>query len=232
MTIQLNDLHFAYPDAPDKQVLNIPSWSVGSQEHVFVQGPSGCGKSTLLNVLNGLLAPSRGEVSVLDERMDKMNARKRDQFRANHIGCVFQQFNLIPYLSAVENIQLASHFSKISKTSAVGDDAEALLTTLNISPEDWHKPADKLSIGQQQRVAIARALINKPELLIADEPTSSLDEHNRDNFMSVLMSLVAENNITLIFVSHDLSLSRYFQRVDALTDINQLDKINQLREES
>lgn len=226
MAIHLNNLQFAYPDTPEKLVLNIPDWSVGKQEHVFVQGPSGCGKSTLLNILNGLLTPQQGEVSVLGERLDKMSSRKRDQFRANHIGCVFQQFNLIPYLNAIENIQLAKHFSKISQANHAGEDIQSLLTNLNISSDDWHKPTNKLSIGQQQRVAIARALVNKPELLIADEPTSSLDEINRDNFMTELMSLVEKNNITLVFVSHDLSLAHYFQRIDSLMEINRLAQKN------
>lgn len=222
MTITLNDVHFAYPEAADKNVLNISNWSVEASERVFVQGPSGCGKSTLLNILNGLLTPTSGEVTVLNERLDKMSAHKRDQFRANHIGCVFQQFNLIPYLNAIENIELASHFSKANKSRALQDEIGGLLTNLNLSTEIWQKPTSMLSIGQQQRVAIARALINKPELLIADEPTSSLDETNRDNFMSELMSIVSESKISLVFVSHDSSLSQYFQRIDALNQINKL----------
>ena len=222
MTISLSNVCFAYPDTPDKPVLNIPSWTVETREQVFVHGPSGCGKSTLLNLLSGMLAPTKGELSVLGKRLDKMSHHQRDRFRASHVGYVFQQFNLIPYLNAVENIQLATHFSEKGKAS-VRQDIEKLLDRLNISPDDWHKPANKLSIGQQQRVAIARALINKPELLIADEPTSSLDQYNRDNFMSVLMSLVAENSITLIFVSHDISSSRYFKRIDALPEISCLD---------
>ncbi len=223
MTISFHDVYFAYPDTPNKPVLNIPSWTVASREQVFVHGPSGCGKSTLLNLLSGILAPTQGELSVLGKRLDKMNYRQCDRFRANHIGYVFQQFNLIPYLNAVENVHLATHFSEHGKTS-VKQEIEKLLAKLNISPDDWHKQSNKLSTGQQQRVAIARALINKPELLIADEPTSSLDQHNRDNFMSVLMSLITENNITLVFVSHDMSLSHYFKRIDALSEINSLER--------
>lgn len=220
MTINLNNICFSYPDAPHKSVLDIRSWSVTPEESVFVYGPSGCGKSTLLNLLSGMLLPDQGEVSVLDKRLDKMSPRQRDRFRANHIGYVFQQFNLIPYLSAVENILLASYFSENKQANIRQDDVEELLTKLKISSDDWSKQSINLSTGQQQRVAIARALINKPELLIADEPTSSLDQDNRDNFMSVLMPLVAQNNITLVFVSHDKSLSHYFERIDALSDIN------------
>ena len=223
MSINLRNVKFAYPDVPDKTVLDIDQWSVSAGELVFVQGPSGGGKSTLLNLLSGMTSPTQGEIAVLGERLDKMSRRQRDRFRANHVGYVFQQFNLIPYLNALDNILLASHFSKLKSGAALREESKALLTTLNISPSDWSKPTRSLSIGQQQRVAIARALINKPELLIADEPTSSLDQHNRDNFMSVLMSLVDEHDITLLFVSHDTALSSYFTRVEVLSDINRVE---------
>ena len=218
--IHLHNIRYAYLDAPDKPVLTIPDWSVSLGERVFVHGPSGGGKSTLLNLLSGMILPAQGEVSVLGERLDRLSHRRRDRFRANHIGYVFQQFNLIPYLDAIDNILLANHFSRERAKTASSEQINALLTSLNIATEDRRKPATALSIGQQQRVAIARALINKPQLLIADEPTSSLDLQNRDNFMSLLMSLVIEHKITLLFVSHDLSLSRYFGRTEALSDIN------------
>ncbi len=221
MAIDLRDVCFAYPGAPETSILNIKQWTVAGNEHIFVHGASGSGKSTLLNLLSGILSSSGGEVAVLGQRLDKMNAYQRDRFRANHIGYVFQQFNLIPYLGAVDNIQIASQFSKQKKSARLSADIENLLSRLNISRADWHKPSAKLSIGQQQRVAIARALINQPELLIADEPTSALDQPNSDNFMSLLMSLAKEHDITLLFVSHDMSLSRYFDRVDALSEINQ-----------
>lgn len=133
---------------------------------------------------------------------------------------MFQQFNLIPYLNAFDNIRLASQFSQQKKTPELHEEIQKLLSVLNISANDWYRPARHLSIGQQQRVAIARALINKPELLIADEPTSSLDPLNKEAFMGVLLSIVAENDITLVFVSHDLSLSNYFNRIESLSDIN------------
>lgn len=220
MAISLQNVRFEYPEAPDKTILDINQWSVSEGEQVFVHGPSGGGKSTLLNLLSGILRTDHGEVSVLGERLDQMSNRQRDRFRTNHIGYVFQQFNLIPYLDAMDNIQLAAHFSAGKRPQALGDEIRELLSTLGILPADWHKPTAKLSIGQQQRVAIARALINKPELLIADEPSSSLDQYNRDAFMSLLMSLVDSHRITLLFVSHDMSLSQYFGRIEALSDIN------------
>ena len=221
MAIDLKDVRFSYPEAPGKRVLGIPRWSVADGEPVFVHGPSGSGKSTLLNLLSGMLPAPEGEISVLGNRLDQMSNRQRDRFRANHIGYVFQQFNLIPYLDAVDNIQLASHFSEHRKSADLRAEITELLSRLNIDAEDWHKPASKLSIGQQQRVAIARALINRPELLIADEPTSSLDQQNRDNFITLLMSLVDAQQSTLLFVSHDMTLAHHFARVDALAEINQ-----------
>ena len=220
MTIELTHVRYSYPDTPDKLVLAINHWTVAAGEQIFVHGPSGGGKSTLLNLLSGILQADTGEVSVLGQRLDTINSRQRDRFRADHIGYIFQQFNLIPYLDAIDNIQLAHQFASEKTLSSLDADIKSLLSSFYIDPPDWHKPVAKLSIGQQQRIAIARAMINKPELLIADEPTSSLDQSNRDNFMSELMAMTAKYNTTLIFVSHDLSLANHFNRVDALTEIN------------
>ena len=221
--VDLSNVRFCYPDRTDIPVLDIPSWSLNIGEQAFIHGPSGGGKSTFLSILSGLLTINEGHISILGQRLDQMSNRQRDQFRANHIGYVFQQFNLIPYLNAVDNIQLASQFAQQNKKALLQKEIRELLSALNIAESDWQKPTRNLSIGQQQRVAIARSLINKPELLIADEPTSSLDQTNRDAFMSLLMSIVENNGITLLFVSHDMSLSNYFSRVEALNDISCLE---------
>jgi putative ABC transport system ATP-binding protein len=221
MSIELCDVSFHYAELPGQTVLSIPDWSLVSSEQAFIHGPSGSGKSTLLGLLSGLFLPSAGEITVLGQRLEKMSSRQRDRFRTAHIGYVFQQFNLIPYLSAFDNTLLASRFTKRKQTSQLHQEIKSLLTTLNIVEKDWYRPSRFLSIGQQQRVAITRALINKPELLIADEPTSSLDSDNTDAFMSLLMSIVEDTDMTLVFVSHDLSLSSYFNRVESLTEINQ-----------
>jgi len=223
MAIDLRNVRFHYPQQPHQTVLNIPSWSLPGGEQIFIHGPSGGGKSTLLNLLSGLLIPDAGQISILGQRLDQMTSRQRDRFRANHIGYMFQQFNLIPYLNAFDNILLASQFSQRKNTRVLHDEIKKMLTNLNISENSWTKPARNLSIGQQQRVAIARALINKPQLLIADEPTSSLDPINKEAFMALLMSIVSENCITLVFVSHDLSLSSDFNRIESLSDINRLE---------
>lgn len=220
--IQLSNIRFSYLEQISTPILNIPSWSLREGEHCFIHGPSGSGKSTLLKLLSGLLLPNVGEVCILGQHLENFTNRQRDKFRADHIGYVFQQFNLIPYLDAVDNIQLASYFSKSLKKGEIKQEITLLLTSLNIPESDWYKPVQTLSIGQQQRIAIARALINKPKLLIADEPTSALDKSNRDAFMALLMLTVEKNNITLLFVSHDMSLSGNFNRVESLSEINQI----------
>jgi len=174
---------------------------------------------TLLNLLSGILTPDSGQVSVAGHALETLSDRQRDRFRATEIGYVAQSFNLIPYLSAIDNIQLANHFAGSPEDAGI----EPLLLELNITQEQWNKPVRQLSIGQQQRIAIARAIVNKPKLLIADEPTSSIDQANRDKFMSVLMKTSEIHNMTLVFVSHDLSLGEQFHRVDSMSDINKVE---------
>ena len=226
MAIELANIRFHYSKRPNHRVLNIPSWSLSVAEQAFVHGPSGGGKSTLLGLLSGLISPVEGQMTVLGERLDTMNSRQRDQFRAENIGYVFQQFNIMPYLNATDNLLLATRFSKHKNTRALKDEIKDLFSALNISEKECSVPTRDLSIGQQQRVAIARALINKPKLLIADEPTSSLDKANTDAFMKLLMPMVKDNQMTLLFVSHDLSLSSYFERVESLDDFNHTEASN------
>ncbi|WDE05093.1 ABC transporter ATP-binding protein [Thalassomonas viridans] len=220
MSVDLHGVEFSYPGSANKPVLHINNWTLPLAEKRFIHGPSGCGKSTLLNLISGMLAPLSGKVHVLGEQLEKMNRRQRDRFRANHIGYVFQQFNLIHYLDAVDNIRLAGHFGRTGRGACLTRQSHLLLETLGIKDNEWHKPVSRLSIGQQQRIAIARALVNRPELLIADEPTSSLDPRSRENFMSLLMSLTAEHRMTVLFVSHDTGLQHYFDSTQALPDIN------------
>lgn len=218
--INLKQVKFRYLGEPNLQVLDIPSWQIIEGENVLLVGNSGCGKSTLLNLLSGIITPSGGNISVAGHDLESLSGRQRDRFRATQIGYVAQSFNLIPYLSAIDNIKLAHYFTKKSKQEGKDLGIESLLLELNITESHWHKPVNQLSIGQQQRVAIARAIINKPKLLIADEPTSSLDQNNRDTFMAILMKAAAVHSMTIVFVSHDLSLSNHFSRVDSMSDIN------------
>jgi len=216
LVVSIENLRFRYHrDHPP--VLDIPAWSVAPGEQLFLYGPSGAGKSTLLNLLAGIVLPESGNIEILGTSLRALSSRQRDKWRARHIGVVFQQFNLIPHLDALNNITLAAYFAGTAHAKAR---ASELLSALGIQPELHNQPTAHLSIGQQQRVAIARALINQPELLIVDEPTSALDQQNRDAFMSLLLSQVAQHNTALVFVSHDLTLAESFDRVQALTDLN------------
>lgn len=218
MAVSIQNLRFSYPSQSATTVLDIPSWSVADGESVFIHGPSGTGKSTLLNLLAGILPCDTGRLDVLGQALHTMSGRQRDRFRAQHIGFVFQQFNLIPYLNVLDNVLLGAYFAK-RKTS--NNDARQLLQGLQLDSELCLKKASELSVGQQQRVAIARALISQPELLIVDEPTSALDSENRDIFMQLLLELVQAHNMTLLFVSHDLSLDQGFDRTVSLHTFNQ-----------
>ena len=219
MAITIQNVQYSYPSHPKRPVLNIPSWSVSKGEKTFLYGPSGCGKSTLLSALSGLIKTT-GSLTVLGQSLTEMSTNQRDEFRAQNIGFVFQQFNLISYLSAIDNIKLAGGFGNRHRSDRIDQEIKSLLANLNIARAEWGEPANNLSIGQQQRIAIARALINKPQLLIADEPTSSLDHVNRDAFMTLLMNIVDEHKMTLLLVSHDMSLSKHFNRVVSLNEIN------------
>jgi putative ABC transport system ATP-binding protein len=205
--IELKQLQFAYQ--PAGWQLSLPSLVLNQGQHLFVRGASGSGKTTLLNLLCGINTPSSGELYVNGLALHNMSASQRDTLRARHIGVVFQQLNLIPYLSVLDNTLLSSHFAGQNK-AAVHSRALSLLQHLGLDSTLWHTAAAQLSVGQQQRVAIARALLPKPTLLVADEPTSALDSDNRDAFMRVMLHEADANACTVIFVSHDASLKQYF----------------------
>lgn len=214
--IQINHLKFSYDQ--QKTILHIPHLEIPRGETVFLFGPSGSGKTTLLEVLAGVIDVEQGEVSILGEKISQMTSSQKDVFRSRHIGYIFQQFNLIPYLTAKENILLPFVFSdkKINHTLY-----EKLVVALGLS-NLGDQLASELSVGQQQRVAAARALMTEPELILADEPTSALDFDHRESFLSVLFSLVKEQNSTLVFVSHDRSIQNLFDRHLSLSEINQV----------
>ena|SRR3990167_748574 len=216
--IAVMGLQFGYPRTGES-VLDILNWQVERGTQVFLKGASGSGKSTLLNLLAGILAAPPGSVRLLNQDLAALSSRQRDRFRARHVGMVFQQFNLIPYLSVIDNIQLASHFAGLAR-SATLERAQQLFDALKLHTALLQQRADQLSVGQQQRVAIARALINGPEILLADEPTSALDSELRDRFIQLLLELCQQQKSTLIFVSHDMQLAHQFSRVVTLDSIN------------
>lgn len=220
--IDIEGLEFSYSKKVSP-ILNIEKFSVKQSEKVFLYGPSGCGKSTLLNVIAGVLRPQKGKVRVLEKDLFSWRETKRDHFRGLHLGIIFQSFNLIPYLSVAENIALSCSLNKkrCQKFSCELD-AEVRRLAEHLGIENLlEQQSTNLSIGQQQRVAVARALIGSPEIVIADEPTSSLDEEVTEDFIKLLLKEYDENPFTLIFVSHDQRLSRFFDRKIDLLGINQ-----------
>jgi putative ABC transport system ATP-binding protein len=219
--ITLNDLYFSWP-RQTKSCIHIPHFSLTAGERIFIQGPSGSGKSTLLGLLGGVLKPQRGSINLLGQDLCALSSRKRNQFRADHIGFIFQQFNLLPWLSALDNVLLTSTFSPARKLRTVNAqlESERLLASLDLVPSLWHRPAAELSIGQQQRVAAARALFGRPAIIIADEPTSALDAARQDKFIELLLAEAHSAQSTILFVSHDERLTTHFDRVVALEEMN------------
>lgn len=210
-SIRVESLSFSW--SSDETDLAIDDLRIGKGQRYFVEGPSGSGKSTLLSLLAGVTVPQQGSVSILGERIDEMGASRRDQFRADHIGYIFQMFNLIPYLSVVDNVTVPLRFSSRRKERVSHPVAEAtrLLTHLGMS-DLLDRPVTELSVGQQQRVAAARALIGSPEIVLADEPTSSLDRANSETFIELLFDECDREQTTIVFVSHDETLAPLFDR--------------------
>ncbi len=223
--IQINDLEFRWK-ANTPLVLNIPEFSVSGGERLFLRGPSGSGKTTLLSVIAAVLVPQSGTAVVTGVPLHTLKGGQKDQFRVDHIGLVFQQFNLLPFLSVLDNVVLPCKFSKKRRDtirqmgSTATDEAMRLLKAMELPPNLTNQSVTELSVGQQQRVAVARALIGQPELIIADEPTSALDTDTRQAFLDLLFAEVQAANSSLLFVSHDVDLSQRFDRAVDLKSIN------------
>ena len=224
--ISLSNIKFSWGSAESDFQLKLNNFQLNRQESSILVAPSGAGKSTLLSLICGTIRPEEGTVRILDQSIENKSAAERDSFRADHLGIIFQQFNLIPYLSAIDNVLLPLHFSsnrkkKSGKTqSKLVLEAERLLRALGIVPETLgRQKANTLSIGQQQRVAAARAFIGSPELIIADEPTSSLDEKSQDEFLDQLFSQKEVTGATLLMVSHNARVAKRFNKLIKLKDI-------------
>jgi putative ABC transport system ATP-binding protein len=224
--IELHALRYRWPGAA-QECLAIDALRVDAGRTLFLHGPSGGGKSTLLGLLAGVLLPRAGTVSLLGTPWAALSGARRDAFRADHVGYIFQQFNLLPYLSVLDNVLLPCRFSGLRRqraTASAGTPqaaAAALLHNVGLSQALWSRPASQLSVGQQQRVAAARALIGHPEVVIADEPTSALDIALRDSFMALLLQQCRDAGSTLVFVSHDERLAARFDCSVSLPEINQ-----------
>lgn len=222
--LEIHQLGFAWPGQPE--LLDIPAFQLLRGESLFLRGPSGSGKTTLLGLLGGVQVPQRGQVRLLGQDLARLGAAERDRFRVDHTGYVFQQFNLLPFLSVAENVALPCRFSSLRRQRAVARQGgvtqavASLLEGLGLPAALHHRPAAALSIGQQQRVAAARALIGQPELIIADEPTSALDADNREAFLHLLFAECRAAGASLLFVSHDQGLAPLFDRALSLPELN------------
>lgn len=225
--LDLDGVVFTWPGEASP-VLHVDTLSVQAGERVFLHGPSGSGKSTLLNLVAGFLQPQQGTVSIDGTVVNRLSGHARDRFRGDHLGIVFQQFNLLPFLDVLGNVTLPCRFSRqrrlvAARTSGTPEaEASRLLEAMGLDPGALQRQSTmRLSVGQQQRVAVARALIGAPTLLLADEPTSALDSDTRDAFLQVLFDSLRETpDSALVFVSHDLSLAGQFDRHISLAQIN------------
>ena len=220
-TIQINSVKFHWSNK-SKFNLHIPELSVDKGEKVLLLGESGSGKTTLLSLICGFLTPLSGKIQLNEKLINDLSATKRDQYRSDNIGIIFQQFNLLPYANVIDNILLPLYFSKLrsANISNQRETAISICQSLRLPEDVVNMKASELSVGQQQRVAVARALIGNPPLVIADEPTSSLDTDAQNIFLDLMFSQVASSNSTLLMVSHDKSLSSKFDRVIDMKNVS------------
>lgn len=230
--IQVKDLYKIYRVGENKvRALNGVDFTIYKGEFCSIVGASGSGKSTLLNMLAGLEAPTKGEVIIAGEHMEKKNENQLVKFRREHIGFIFQSFNLLPTLNAIENVALPLTFQGMDKKTRLAK-AEELIKLVGLTKYRTHKPT-QMSGGQQQRVGVARALVVKPEIIFADEPTGNLDSNTSREVMGLMKKVVREQNQTLVMVTHDNYLAGFADRVFHIKDgkIIQIDDNTKKREE-
>ncbi|WP_420009827.1 ATP-binding cassette domain-containing protein [Xanthomonas sacchari] len=224
--VELSEVRFGYPGVT-APVLDIAAFALPRGQQLLLRGASGSGKSTLLALIAGVLQPTAGRVRVAGQDLAALRKAARDRFRADHCGVVFQQFNLLPFLSTRDNIALGLQFSArrgrlAAGTQALDAEIERLMVALGLDVAAlWSRPAARLSVGQQQRVAAARALIARPPLLLADEPTSALDPVAAQAFLQLLFAECRQGGTSSIVVSHDPSIAPLF---DAQADLAMLNR--------
>ena len=219
-TISIDSVRFYWSKENDFKIF-VPELNIKKGERVLLLGESGSGKTTLLSLICGLLSPISGDIYISEKKINSLSAKQRDKFRSDNIGIIFQQFNLLPYASVIDNIILPLYFSKL-RADRIKNQKEVainLCKLLRLPDSIKSMQASSLSVGQQQRVAVARALIGNPSLVIADEPTSSLDSDAKNIFLDLMFAQLEKNNSTLLMASHDTSLSSYF---DQVIDINEI----------
>jgi len=217
--IEIKDLRKVYRVGNEKVVaLDSISFEVEKGEFCCLLGTSGSGKSTLLNLMAGLEKPTRGQIRIKDVYIDKMNEKKLAKFRQKYLGFVFQSYNLLPALTALENVSLPLAFRGIPK-SIRDKRAKEMLEAVGLGTHLKHKPS-QMSGGQQQRVGIARAFVGKPEIVFADEPTGNLDSKTSKEVMELITKMARKNGQTLIIVTHDMEIARYADKIIRILDGN------------
>ena len=224
--LSLTGVDFTWP-GPSGFRLQVPAFTLTRGEKVLLLGSSGSGKSTLLSLIGGIVTPDAGTILVDGQNVTHLRATARDEFRAEHIGVIFQQFNLLPYATPIDNIVLPLRFAPTRRTRAGDAKTEALRIAEALGlPQTLilDERAGSLSVGQQQRVAVARALIGKPSLIIADEPTSALDADSQSAFLDLLFAQCDDAGSSLLMVSHDDRLAPRFDRSVSMPDIAKIDR--------
>ena len=207
---------FRQPNGEVLPILDLPSFLVKAGEQVALIGDSGCGKTTLLHVIAGIIRPDSGRIILNNFELSKFSEALRDALRADHIGYIFQTFNLLPAFSALENVKLGMAFARKAVDHAR---ARRLLERVGLGHRLHNKPR-AMSVGEQQRVAVARALANQPSLILADEPTANVDSRNQQNIIELIRESCLEENISLVIVTHSMDVANQFGRVDRLPEIN------------
>jgi ABC-type antimicrobial peptide transport system, ATPase component len=227
--IELIDLRKVYRIGEEKVIaLNKINLNIQRGEFCCLLGTSGSGKSTMLNLMAGLEKPTKGSILINGERVEKMNEKKLARFRQDHLGFVFQSYNLLAALTALENVALPLTFSGVAKDIREKK-AKKMLEEVGLGTHLKHKPS-QMSGGQQQRVGIARAFVGKPEIVFADEPTGNLDSKTTNEVMKLITSMARENNQTLIIVTHDINIAKYADKIVHILDgnIEKIELINKL----
>ena len=215
--ISVKDLYKIYRVGESKvRALNGVSFTIEKGEFCAIVGTSGSGKSTLLNMLAGLEKPTKGEIVIVGEHMETKNENQLVKFRWEHIGFIFQSFNLLASMNAIENVAMPLTFQGMAKEKRIKK-AEEVLELVGLSKHKKHKPT-QMSGGQQQRVGIARALVVQPEIIFADEPTGNLDSRTSAEVMALIKKIIREKNQTLVMVTHDDHLASFADRIFRISD--------------
>ena len=219
--VELKNIEMTYDDNGTKiNALKLKKLSINDGEKVAFIGSSGCGKTTLFNLISGMLTPTNGNVTVEDVDLTTLTESERDLFRANHIGYIFQDFNLFPDFTVLQNVVLPMSFSKRYSKIEMEKEAIAMLKRVGLEGKKDQK-VKTLSGGEKQRVAIARAIVNKPNVILADEPTGNLDYKNGAKIMDLILQIAKEEKATLLVITHNNSQLELFDRSINIEELNQ-----------